>query len=51
MTRFQNAEVNFNLKNNIHDKKGGIGRANAVEQVEESERYENHSYDINKMDM
>ena len=29
INHFQDAEERFNLKKNIHDKKGGIGRANA----------------------
>ena len=49
ITHFQNAEEKFNLKKSIHDKKGGIGRANAVEEVEESETYENQNYNINNM--
>ena len=38
------------MKKSIHDKKGGIGRANGVEEVEESELYGSHNYDITKMD-
>ena len=50
ITHFQNTEEKFNLKKQIHDKKGGIGRANAAEEIDESELYENHDYDVNKMD-
>ena len=43
------AEEKFNLKKSIHDKKGSIGRANALEEVEEIEHYDNHNYGINNM--
>ena len=36
INHFQDAEENFNLKKNIHDEKGGIGRSNAAKEVEES---------------
>ena len=50
MSHFQNVEEKFNLKNNIHDKKDGIGRANDAEEVEEIDLYENPNYYMNQMD-
>ena len=49
VAHFQNSEEKFNLKKIIHDKKGNVGRANEVEEVEESVTYENQNYDINNL--
>ena len=33
VVHFQNSKENFNLKKSIHDKKGGVRRVNAAEEV------------------
>ena len=48
VNHFQDAEEKFNLKKKIHDKKGGIGRAKAEEEIEESEHV-NQDHDVNDM--
>ena len=48
INHFQEAEERFNLKKNIHDKKGGIGRANAAVETEE-QVCEYQDYDASNM--
>ena len=49
-THFQEAEEKFNLKKNINDKKGGLGRANSVKPEDICAPCTSQVLDVSKMD-